>query len=382
MKKNVASQKIGAQLVSASDGSAFTGSVTVAVTGDAGTQATGSVGSGACTHEGNGYHTYSPAQAETNYDLIAFTFTGSGAVPVTVQVFTDFPQTGDSFARLGAPAGASVSADIAAIEAQTDDIGAAGAGLTAVPWNAAWDAEVQSEVADALAVYDPPTKAELDSAHATTDGLITTVDGNVDLILEDTGTTLPSTLATLATYIDTEVAAILEDTGTTIPALIGSSEASLAADIAAVQSAVDTVDSNVDAILVDTGTTLQAELDGIQADTEDIQSRLPAALVSGRMPSDMEAISGDTTAADRLEALMDGILVCQVNDASATTTAFVADGFTEATNDHLNGRLITFISGALAGQQTAITDYVGATQTFTVSQLTEAPGNNDFFVIH
>ena len=51
---------------------------------------------------------------------------------------------------LGTPAGASISADIAAIEAQTDDIGAAGAGLTAVPWNAAWDAEVQSEVVDAL----------------------------------------------------------------------------------------------------------------------------------------------------------------------------------------------------------------------------------------
>ena len=29
-------------------------------------------------------------------------------------------------------------------------IGAAGAGLTAVPWNASWDAEVQSEVQDAL----------------------------------------------------------------------------------------------------------------------------------------------------------------------------------------------------------------------------------------
>lgn len=63
-------------------------------------------------------------------------------------------QTGDSFARLGAPAGASVSADIAAIEAQTDDIGAAGAGLTAVPWNAAWDAEVQSEVQDAIEAND------------------------------------------------------------------------------------------------------------------------------------------------------------------------------------------------------------------------------------
>jgi anti-sigma factor ChrR (cupin superfamily) len=45
-----------------------------------------------------------------------------------------------------------VSADIAAVEAQTDDIGVAGAGLTAIPWNASWDAEVQSEVADALEV--------------------------------------------------------------------------------------------------------------------------------------------------------------------------------------------------------------------------------------
>jgi hypothetical protein len=52
--------------------------------------------------------------------------------------------------KIGSPAGASVSADIAAIEAQTDDIGAAGAGLTAVPWNASWDAEVESEVLDAL----------------------------------------------------------------------------------------------------------------------------------------------------------------------------------------------------------------------------------------
>jgi hypothetical protein len=44
--------------------------------------------------------------------------------------------------------------------------------------------------------------------------------------------------------------------------------------------------------------------------------------------------------------------------------------------------LITFISGALSGQQTSISDYVGATQTFTVVVLTEAPANNDFFVIH
>lgn len=66
-------------------------------------------------------------------------------------------QTGDSYARLGAPAGASVSADIATVDGNVDEIlldtaeiGAAGAGLTAVPWNSSWDAEVQSEVTDAL----------------------------------------------------------------------------------------------------------------------------------------------------------------------------------------------------------------------------------------
>src|SRR5690606_21850671 len=42
----------------------------------------------------------------------------------------------------------------------TAEIGAAGAGLTAIPWNAAWDAEVQSEAADALNAYDPPTRTE------------------------------------------------------------------------------------------------------------------------------------------------------------------------------------------------------------------------------
>lgn len=82
---------------------------------------------------------------------------------------------------LGTPAGADLAADIASIqtdttaivadtnELQTDwanggrldliidailvdtaEIGAAGAGLTAIPWNASWDAEVQSECNDAL----------------------------------------------------------------------------------------------------------------------------------------------------------------------------------------------------------------------------------------
>ncbi len=109
--------------------------------------------------------------------------------------------------------------------------------------------------------------------------------------------------------------------------------------------------------------------------------------VANQVDANMLAISGDTAAADLLEALMDGGVLAQVNDASATTTAFAADQFTEATDDHFNGRLITFSSGALKGQQTDVTDYDAAggaqgSQEFTVTALTEAPADGDFFVIH
>jgi hypothetical protein len=60
---------------------------------------------------------------------------------------------------------------------------------------------------------------------------------------------------------------------------------------------VSTIPASVAAILVDTGTTLQAEVDGIQADTEDIQSRLPAALVSGRMDASVGAMAADVITA-------------------------------------------------------------------------------------
>ena len=42
-----------------------------------------------------------------------------------------------------------------------------GSGLSAIPWNSSCDAEVQSEVTDALNAYDPPTKAEMDAMWTT-----------------------------------------------------------------------------------------------------------------------------------------------------------------------------------------------------------------------
>lgn len=84
MRRNVAGQFIGAQMVSATDGSAFTSTVSAFVTVDGGAQG---AGAGTVTHEGNGYHGYAPTQGETNGTHVAFTFTGTGAIPATVQVY-------------------------------------------------------------------------------------------------------------------------------------------------------------------------------------------------------------------------------------------------------------------------------------------------------
>lgn len=58
-------------------------------------------------------------------------------------------------------------------QAPTGGGAADGSGFTSIPWNSAWDAEVQSEVTDALNAYDPPTRAELTTD---TNSVLTAVD--------------------------------------------------------------------------------------------------------------------------------------------------------------------------------------------------------------
>lgn len=90
-------------------------------------------------------------------------------------------------------------------------------------------------------------------------------------------------------------------------------------------------------------------------------------------------ISEDTTAADNLEAGMEGLVTGTVQSGSSTSV--VTTDLTETTNDHYNGRTIVFRSGALAGQASQITDYNGTTKELTVNTLTKAPTNGDTFAI-
>lgn len=112
--------------------------------------------------------------------------------------------TGDIFGRLGAPAGASVSADIAAVDSAIAAL------------NNLSQAEAQAGAAAALTAYDPPTKAELDAA--------------ATLVLDRLGTPVSESIAGDITQVKT-------DTGD-LKTLIGTPIADLAADITAVLNAV------------------------------------------------------------------------------------------------------------------------------------------------
>jgi len=121
----------------------------------------------------------------------------------------------DLESRIGTPSdlgsGATVAGNLVDIEAQTDDIGAAGAGLTAlataaelakVPksdgassWNATALAAIQSECNDALVAYDPPTKAELDTAVANVSVDEIQATALADLFNTDSATTYAAAVA-------------------------------------------------------------------------------------------------------------------------------------------------------------------------------------------
>jgi hypothetical protein len=83
------------------------------------------------------------------------------------------------------------------------------------------------------------------------------------------------------------------------------------------------------------GTTVKTATD-VETDTADIQTRLPAALVGGRIDANMGAISSDATAADNAEAFFDGTGYAGTNNVIPTVTS-VTNGVTVSTNNDKTG---------------------------------------------
>lgn len=252
-------------------------------------------------------------------------------------------------AKVGTPSnlggGATLAANLSDIEGQTDDIGVAGAGLTAVPWNAAWDAEVESEVTDALVALN------LDHLLGTATGIPSVPSGTFwDQMLRDGTATYDRTTDSLQALRDRGDAAWTTVAAAAIRSAVGLAAANLDAQLAAID---DYIDTEIADILTDTSTTLDDLVD-------EIESRLTAALAS------------------KLAAHAAAVLTFTTTTGGTTTTVPLStvEGTTpSAVDDFYNGAVMVFTSGALAGQRTSISDYNGTTKVATVVALTSAPAS-------
>jgi hypothetical protein len=228
-------------------------------------------------------------------------------------------QTGDGYARLGAPAGASVSADIAtadavadAIKAKTDNLPADPAGVSDLPTAGAIAVAVEAAIineGDGQQVIDAIVTA-IGNTNVDTGVLVGLIradleraGGVMDQILADTGTDIPALLAALNDFdpaTDTVAHVTLVDTTTTNTDMRGTDSAATAANLA-------TVDSVVDAILVDTGATLPAQISAL--------NNLSAAQVNTEVDTALADIHLDhLLAADYDPAAKPGVATALLNE--------------------------------------------------------------------
>jgi hypothetical protein len=338
------------------------------VTLDAGTQATGTVSSGAATHEGHGYWTYAPSQAESNGDLVAFTFENSAAVSATVQIYTSFPQTVDVAAGVTLSAVTHTGAVIPTVT-----------NLTNAPTAGDLTATMKTSVENTVWNANASAHTSAGTLGGNLDVKVSTVSGgsftNADFGIVDTGTAQSATSTTIvlraaAAFANTELV------GQTVFIASASTGSGQVRQITAYNGATDT--ATVDAwTTTPTGTityrvfatapasatilapvnvtqwlgssapantgdafarlgapvtaTISQDIAAVKTDTAnavtkatDIQGRIPTALVSGRIDASVGAMAANVVNASALAS--DAVAEITVGVVDQTMTGHTTSG--------------------------------------------------------
>jgi hypothetical protein len=237
-----------------------------------------------------------------------------------------------------------VGADVAAVHIHAGNIdtqvGTAGAGLSAVPWNASWDAEVESEANDALVALnlDHLCKVATAAADMTTEVVDNSILSRV-LSNGDTSVFDPSTDGLQPT-----------------------------------RDQIVTIDGITDDILVDTGELQTEWVDG------------------GRLDLLIDAIKTKTdglnfTSTD-VKATLDGetVVLTRVTGAVASdgsnTSAYFKTDLVSTKTDAYKDSYLKMTSGTCVNQVKKISGYNGSTKFITLSSaLTDTPSAADTFMI-
>jgi hypothetical protein len=321
------------------------------------------------------------AAVATGADWVVITLeaTGGFAESFMLNLTTNVVQTGDAFGRLGSPAGASVSADIAtvdtvadAVKAVTDNLPDSGA-LSSLPSadkllayvqllarsdaaiatdRSAELAEINANEGTGAGDYDQETDSQeaIDTTLASGTSGLDALKALIDAIQADLDNGTDGLGALLSAInvnggalgtLQTQVGDVLTDTGTTLPATLTTIEGKvdtvdtvadgIQADLSNATDGLGALKTVVDAILTHTGTTLPSQISSVQGDVATVDTVVDAIkAVTDNLP-DSGALS------DLAEILTDTgttipALLAALNDP---TVAAIADAvWTEALADH------------------------------------------------
>lgn len=218
----------------------------------------GLTGSPSVTEIANGWYTVTVAAGDMNTTDVILKATATGAAQTDEAFYLDDQRTSDVYSRIGAPAGASIAADI--------------------------------------------------------------------VVIDD--------------FLDTEIAAIKAKTDN-LP-----SDPADASDIAASHASITSA------------------IAGVQSDTDNIQTRLPAALVGGRMDADVGNLQ--TAAVNQIND--DSVVVRRGTAQAGAGGTITLDAGASAVTDFYRGLSCRIVSGTGAGQVRPFTAYNGTTKVGTVSE--------------
>jgi len=182
--------------------------------------------------------------------------------------------------------------------------------------------------------------------------------------------------------LDVIVDSILADTADIQPK-IGTPTADLSADIAVVKAETAT-------IVADTNELQTDDVPGLIAALNDLSSAEVNTQVDSALDTAIPGSPASGSINETIKRLARSVGVVQeftvdTGVFSSTTSECQVDAVDidslEGTDDHYIGRVMLFTSGVLKHQATDISDYDGTNKRFSFTALTEAPGNNDTFIV-
>lgn len=402
-RKNTGSQFVHFQGVDASTGgikSGVTWTIRRCIDG------TFAAGGGTCTEDGTtGWYKCALSQADTNGNNIGFNFTGTGAVPQTVNIITDGnPPSVDVAKLLG-------TAWLTPGTAGTPDVNTKLIGGTAPNALVAGRVDAVTSMRSSTAQAGAAGTITLDASASATDNIYirdliyltggtgaqqcrrcTAYNGTTKVAtISPNWTTTPDNTTTFTiipfTGIDALAVSGTLQTGGDIIGVLGTpAGASLAADLAEIEGETDGIIATLGS---PAGASIAADLAEIEGETDAIQASTAGLTFTsaGKVDANMLATNGDATSAANVAKTTRAIGRCTASGVPTTTSiptsACAPSG---AVADQFKGRIITFdadtTTSALRGQATDITaSSNSATPTFTVTALTTAPASGDTFSI-